>query len=72
MEKLSVVKNEEPIKYANLPQNTRDFISTDWDRPDLTAEHLVKIGYTPEQATSWLRKMRIRELFEKNERVDGQ
>lgn len=67
-----MVKNEEPTKYAQLPQNTRDFISTDWDRPGLTAEHLVKEkGYTPEQATSWLRKMRVRELFEKNERVDG-
>lgn len=62
---------KECTKYGPVPLNSRDVLSADWDREDITAEQLVKEkGYTPQQATDWLRKIRVSELFEKNERLN--
>ncbi len=36
--------------------------------PDLKVEFLLKRGFTPEEATAWVRKLYIKKMFESNKR----
>lgn len=55
-------------KSSNPPKTFKDFVDTSYDTPELKVEHLLKRGFTPEQATAWARKLYIKKMFELNKR----
>lgn len=45
--------------------NKAVLLDTSFDTEELSVETLMKNGFTPEQATSWLRTMYIEKMFDK-------
>jgi len=41
----------------------KELLNTSYDTEDCTVESLMKLGFTNEQATSWLRKIYLEKLF---------
>lgn len=41
----------------------RELLNTSYDTEEHGVEDLIKLGFTVEQATSWLRKIHIDKLF---------
>lgn len=43
----------------------KELLNTSYDTEECSVESLIKLGFTNEQATSWLRKIYLDKLFNK-------
>lgn len=57
-----MAKKEEPIKNVRV---TRELLDTSFDNEEMKVTDLIKKGFSHQQATSWLRKIHIDNLFNK-------
>lgn len=49
----------------NKKKVVRELLNTSYDTEECSVESLIKLGFTNEQATSWLRKIYLDKLFNK-------
>jgi peptide methionine sulfoxide reductase MsrA len=50
---------------SNRKKTHNEIMDTSYDTEEITVQSLIKNGFTCEQATSWLRKIHIDKLFNK-------